>query len=130
MIDSINDVDMDVDSLPVVKKGRGGRMKGSKNKATLLKEALRGNFDDLLETKFKQILNVVAEQAVDGCRTSQKLILDRVIPTVHAESDDKSKHKFSGGISITIGSLENQTIDIQSNNVMDGDYTTIEEDIE
>jgi hypothetical protein len=84
----------------------GGRQKGAKNKSTLLKEALRGDFDVMLQDKAKAIFNVVADQALEGCRASQKMILDRVVPTVHAESDKKDANKFDGGITINIGSLE------------------------
>lgn len=97
-----------------------GRPKGAKNKSTLLKEALRGDFDDMLVKKAKQIFNVVADQALDGCRQSQKMILDRVVPTVHAESD-KDKNPFSGGIVINIGSLEDQ-----KSVTIDGDFEEAE----
>jgi hypothetical protein len=105
-----------------------GRPKGAKNKSTLLREALRGDFDELLRKDFKKIIRVVADQALEGCRSSQKLILERVVPSVHAESDNKDKHKFSGGITITIGSLENQKVDISSGDVMDGEFSEVVED--
>ena len=101
-----------------------GRKKGSKNKSTLLREALTNDFEEQLKTNFIKVVNVVLEQAVDGCRQSQKLILDRVIPTVHAESD-KDKNPFAGGISITIGSLEQQTAVKVIPEPLDAEYTEI-----
>lgn len=104
---------------PAVRKA--GRPPGAKNKSTLLKEALAGDFDDMLQSKAKAIFNVVADQALEGCRQSQKMILDRVVPTVHATSDE-DKNKFSGGVHITIGHLgtPNATVDIA-----DGDYEEV-----
>lgn len=83
-----------------------GRKKGSKNKSTLLREALQGQFDDMLQQKARQIFDVVADQALDGCRQSQKLILDRIVPTVHAVGDKDEKNKFAGGVTVVIGDLQ------------------------
>ena len=104
----------------------GGRQKGAKNKSTLLKEALRGDFDNMLQEKAKAIFNVVADQALEGCRQSQKLILDRVVPTVHAESDKKDDNKFSGGVVINIGSLEDARSVSVSPDITDADYEEID----
>ena len=101
-----------------------GRKKGSKNKSTLLKEALRGDFDKMLTQKAAQIFNVVADQALDGCRQSQKMILDRVVPTVHAESD-KDKNPFANGINITIGSFEQSKSVKVSPDIVDAEYEEI-----
>lgn len=104
-----------------------GRKKGSKNKSTILREALTNDFEEQLQTNFKRVIEVVCSQAVEGCRQSQKLLLDRVIPTVHAESDKDKGGKFSGGISITIGTLEpTQSISVTPD-VIDGDYEEIED---
>lgn len=106
---------------------RGGRKKGAKNKSTLLKEALRGDFDVMLQNKAKAIFNVVADQALEGCRQSQKMILDRVVPTVHAESDKKDGNKFDGGIVINIGSLEDSKAVTIDQDVSDGDFEELED---
>ena len=101
-----------------------GRKKGSKNKSTILREALTNNFEEQLEKKFKKVIKVVLDQAVDGCRQSQKLLIDRIIPTIHAESN-KDKNPFAGGISITIGSLEQQTAVKVSPEPIDAEYEEI-----
>ena len=104
-----------------------GRKKGSKNKSTLLREALNNNFEEQLAQKFHQVVNVVLDQAInEGCRQSQKMLLDRIVPTVHAESD-KEKNPFAGGINITISSMENKTVNV-SPDIVDADYETIEEE--
>ncbi len=115
----------DVNVNPVVPQAgnRGlGRKKGSKNKSTLLKEVLNNDFEEQLQARFSKVIHVVLDQAVDGCRQSQKMILDRVIPTVHAESDKDDKNKFSGGVTIVIGSLEDQTAITVSPDTIDAEY--------
>lgn len=64
---------------------RGGRPPGRKNNKTLQREALREAAIDTLSEKIGKVVEVVLHQAIDeGCRQSQKLILDRVIPTSKA----------------------------------------------
>lgn len=104
-----------------------GRPKGAKNKSTLLREALTQDFEEVLKKDFLKVVKVVVEQAKDGCRQSQKLLLDRVVPTVHAESEKEGKNKFTGGITIQIGSLEKSTSVHVSEDIVDVEYTTIEE---
>ena len=103
-----------------------GRKKGSKNKSTLLREALVHGFEEELERDFIKVVRIVMEQAIEGDRQSQKLILDRVVPTVHAASD-KDANPFSGGINITIGSLESQKSISISADIEDAEYETIED---
>jgi len=102
-----------------------GRKKGSKNKSTLLREALTNDFEEQLQKDFTKVVKVVMEQAISGCRQSQKLILDRVVPTVHAESDKDNKNKFAGGVSIYIGSLEDQTAIKVSPDTIEAEYEEI-----
>ncbi len=129
MTDDVNtDVTSGANSVPAKKK-TGGRPAGSKNRSTLLKEAIAGDFDIMLADKAKLIFNVVADQALDGCRQSQKMILDRIVPTVHAKPDDDGGNKFGGGVHITIGSLEG-TPSAQVNvspDIEDAEYSEIQE---
>lgn len=105
---------------------RPGRQKGAKNKSTLLREALTNNFEEQLSKKFHKVIEVVLEQAVDGCRQSQKLLIDRIVPTVHAESD-KEKNPFAGGINITISAMESN-VSVSPEDISDAEYSVIEED--
>lgn len=104
-----------------------GRQKGAKNKSTLLREALTNDFEEQLQKDFLKIVKVVITQAKEGCRQSQKLLLDRVVPTIHAESDKDPSSKFLGGVTIVIGSLENhQAVEVEQS--IDAEYTINQED--
>lgn len=84
---------------------RSGRKKGSKNKSTLVREALRGEWDDLLVTQGKKVFEAVVEKAIDGDMTAAKLILDRVVPV--AENKTAGKLQLGeGGLVIHIDRLE------------------------
>lgn len=103
-----------------------GRKKGAKNKSTLLREALNNDFEEQLQKDFSKVVGVVIKQAKSGCRQSQKLLLDRVIPTIHAESDKDKGSPFSGGVQIFIGSLENKQADVEQS--IDAEYTINDEE--
>lgn len=84
---------------------RGGRPPGSKNKTTLVKEALQGEWDDLLKREGKKVFQAVVDAAMDGNMNAAKLILDRIIPV----QEDKLKGKVQigeGGLHIHIEKLE------------------------
>lgn len=54
-----------------------GRPKGSKNKTTILLQSIENDLEEIIE--------VVKKQALAGDTTSQKLLLDRLIPTRKSE---------------------------------------------
>lgn len=107
---------------------RTGRKKGSKNKSTLVREALQGEWDDLLVTEGVKVFKAVVEEAqgrplrddegvlVRDPETGEvlrgapnipaaKLVLERVIPV----GEDKMKGKIQlgeGGLNIYIEKLE------------------------
>jgi len=107
---------------------RSGRAIGSKNKSTLVREALRGDWDDLLVTEGVKVFKAVVESAQgnklydkdgnpvldpvsrehvrgDPNIAAAKLILDRVIPV----TEDKLSGKIKigeGGLNIYIEKLE------------------------
>lgn len=82
-----------------------GRQKGSKNKSTLFKMALRDGLEDMLLDRGQEILQIIMDQAVDGCRTSQKMVMDRLMPAMKSE-DSASKGGSQNEFHITIGRLE------------------------
>lgn len=67
---------------------RRGRPKGSKNKKTLMVEAVRKDIlaraGDLMLLKAEEVVQKVVNQALEGCTTSQKLIFDRLLPSQKA----------------------------------------------
>mgnify|MGYP000545246334 CR=1 FL=1 len=81
-----------------------GRSKGSKNKVTLLREAVKQGAEDLMIKELPKIIEVVIKQAQGGDLTAAKMILDRTIPVIKAYED---KPNLGGGsINIIIGSLD------------------------
>lgn len=92
---------------PAFKEGNslGGRKKGSKNKTTLLREAIEQDATDILVRELPKIVEVVVDQAKQGNLKAAKMILDRAIPIRKAE-DNTDNNKGFGGINIIIGSLE------------------------
>lgn len=86
------------------------RPKGSKNRATIAKEFATAelrrcvkNANGLVVTQLEKVVNVVIQQALDGCRQSQKMLLDRGLPILRAA---ESERPGSGNINITINGME------------------------
>jgi hypothetical protein len=101
-----------------------GRRKGSKNKSTIVREALANDFEEELQKDFHKVIRAVIDQAIDGCRQSQKLLIDRIVPTVHAESD-KEKNPFAGGVHITVSNMGTETSVSVSQDIEDAEYEDI-----
>ena len=88
-------------------KGRSGnprgRPKGSKNKATLLKEAMQKKADIMLSKELPAVLKTVVAAAKGGDMQAAKMILDRTIPTKRADDgNDDTGNKL---VQITIQNL-------------------------
>lgn len=79
-----------MENLPA--KPRRGRPKGSKNRKTLLKEQIRQEIrekaGDLVLDSAEKVVQKVIAQALDGCRVSQKIIMDRFMPARKAVEGD------------------------------------------
>jgi len=67
------------DKLPA-KRGRG-RPPGSKNKSTIARQAIAEQSLDVVLDNMVEVLLIVAQQAKDGCKVSQKLLIDKGMPT-------------------------------------------------
>lgn len=76
-----------------------GRKKGSKNKHTLLKEAVQRNAEEMVLRKFKQIVDTTIELAENGDATALKIIWDRFLPkdAEKKSTDDKLKVEINIG---------------------------------
>ena len=101
-----------------------GRRKGSKNKVTLLKEAVLMDAEDLVLRKFKDIVEKTIELAENGDSTCLKILWDRVLPK---DIDKQSKRDDKMNITINIEGLQvKQTNDIDMDVVEDAIYDEIE----
>ena len=78
-----------------------GREKGSKNKLTLLREAVLQKQEHVILRELPKIIAVVCQKAQEGDLTAAKLILERIIP-VRKQSDEDSGSKGPPTINITV----------------------------
>ena len=91
-------------------KRKAGRPKGAKNKETLFKELMVGQFQDIAEQNIEKTFFVLFEKAHEGDMKAIKLILDRVIPA--SKSVDMSDMEKKGlTVNISVGSMEQATIE-------------------
>lgn len=79
-----------------------GRIKGSKNKATILRAKMENKVSIKLSKAMPAVVDKVIDQSIEGCRQSQKMILDRVVPVKRA--DDGAAEK-DHSVHITISDL-------------------------
>jgi hypothetical protein len=93
-----------------------GRPKGSKNKTTLLREAMQTKADRMLSKEVPEVLKVVLQAAKKGDMSAAKMILDRAVPVKKA--DDGNDKTGNGGVTITI---KNLTGPGSSETVIDGE---------
>lgn len=115
-------------SLPAPKKKRGhnlkGRPKGVKNKTTIFKEAIREGFEERLLKDGMKVVDAVVAKAIDGDMTAAKLLLDRILPTSKAIDLDQLEKSKGLNISINIGQLEDNSVDVIEGEVVEGDSST------
>ena len=93
----------------------GGRPKGSKNKSTLLREAMEQKVDRKLSREIPQVLDVVIRAAKGGDMSAAKMLLDRAVP-VQKATDGTDKGPATG---ITIR-IENLTAPQRDEKVIEG----------
>ena len=84
-----------------------GRPKGVKNKQTLVKEAIRGGFDDMLIERGAKLLNMLFDEAIDNKNMqAAKMLMDRALPNSKAIDLDQLEKSRGLTIEIKVGSLE------------------------
>jgi len=98
------------DKLPATKIGEAngistGRPKGAKNKTTLVKEAIKGHWDELMVDKARDVFNKAVEMALEGDTQCIKMIMDRAVPVSKAVDINASDIGKTGGITIVIEQL-------------------------
>lgn len=106
----------------VAKRGRG-RPKGSKNAATVLKEALIEKSEGIIIKEFPKVVKAVVKKAQDGDMSAAKLLFDRIIPARKAVEHTNVDHK-GGGINIIVqgmATIEQENIPALVGEVIEND---------
>lgn len=118
--------------LPVVAPAQKkmGRPRGAKNKDTLFKELMTGNFQKIARQNIEKTFQVLFEKAHEGDMKAIKLVLDRVVPVTKAV-DLADMEKKGLTINISVGSLEDgdhaQVRGDKKQDIEDAEYTTVED---
>lgn len=105
------------------KQKKGGMPKGHKTKKTLIKEEVEKKsteltvkyFTDMVADRGPQVIEKIFDQAInDGCRSSQKLIMDRFAPA--AKAIDANANNTDFNIQINVGELQPTVIEVKGDN--------------
>lgn len=93
-------------------KHLSGRPVGAKNKSTLVKEAVRGGFDDLLIEKGKDLMIMLFDEAINNKNMqAAKLLMDRALPQTKSIDLDALEKSSGLTINVQIGELEQKVVD-------------------
>jgi hypothetical protein len=107
---------------------RVGRKPGSKNKLSLLREAVLNKQEEVILTELPKIVAVVCRKAQEGDLTAAKLILERIIP-VRKQSGDEANVEKKPTINIVIeGSSQTHSIKIEQPVILDSTYEELDEE--
>lgn len=81
-----------------------GRPAGSKNKTTILKQAIENNLIPELEKDVPLLYRQAVDMAMNGSETMMKFLLERIMTKASVDLGDMSKS--AGGINIVIQGME------------------------
>jgi hypothetical protein len=95
---------------------KGGRPRGSKNKSTILAEAIRGDFEKSLRTNFKAIMSVLIAEAKGGNMEAIKLLFNKAIPNAGVKEEVKDR---DFGVNIVIQDMRTEVKPVEGE-VIDG----------
>ena len=112
------------------KKGQvanpNGRPKGSKNKLTLLRQAVLMNSEEIVLHNWETVVRKTLELAEEGDTTALKIIWDRMMPAKRAiDTTHDGKDKLN--ITINVGNLD-KPADIEAEVVEDAEFSEVEND--
>lgn len=82
-----------------------GRPKGSKNKLSLLREAVLESAENIVLSNFEDIVQATVELAKQGDATALKIVWDRIIPAKRTV-EDKVEGEDKMNISISIVGMD------------------------
>lgn len=102
---------------------KAGRPKGSLNKQTLVKQAVLAETEGLILKDAPKVIKAVLRQAIEGCRQSQKLILDRIVPVTKAVDLSSIRGAEAPVIKIVV---ENLISEVKQIEIVDADYEEVE----
>ena len=100
-----------------------GRPKGSKNKVTLLKEAILQNAEEKVLQEFMGIVNTTIKLANEGDTTCLKILWDRIIPSKRAVD---ITHKGDDKLNVVINISGMETKGVKDVEIIDGEVTEID----
>ena len=89
--------------------GKGGRPKGSKNKLTLLREAVLAKAEDMVLNDWEEVVQTTLTLAKAGDTQCLKILWDRVIPSKRA-IDDRTSGVDKTKVIINISGLEVKSV--------------------
>jgi hypothetical protein len=121
-----------LETLPQVKKYKPrpptptGRKPGSKNKLTLLREAVLNKQEEVILSELPKIVAVVCKKAAEGDLTAAKLILERIIP-VRKQSDDVSGPNGPPTINIVVEGTTTK-VEVTQPTIVEADFHEVEEE--
>lgn len=108
-----------------------GRVKGSKNKLTLLREAVLTKTEYKILDELPKIIAVVCKKAEEGDLTAAKLIMERMIPVRKMSDYEDNGSKGPPVINIVIEGSDNGrkvTIKAEQPIIEDAQYSEVEDD--
>lgn len=95
-----------------------GRPVGSKNKITLMKQALEGELRTQIGPHMAEVVAKALQMAKEGNESMIKLLIDKTVPTTKA-SDDEAETKEK--VQIFIGRLPERDSPKESSTVIQGE---------
>ena len=101
-----------------------GRRKGSRNKVTILREAVLQKAENLVLDQWVELVQTTIDLAKKGDSTCIKILWDRVIPAKRAvEEKDGKEDKLN--INITIKGMEVESTFGEKETPIDADYEEV-----
>ena len=73
----------------ITKRKGPGRPPGSRNKRTLLAEAIQHGLDGFVKEEMPKVVKVVFEQALEGCRDSQRMLFKQFLVTQEGQARER-----------------------------------------
>lgn len=101
-----------------------GRPPGAKNKETLFKELMTGQFQEIASVNVLKTFEVLFEKAHAGDIKAIKLILDRVVPVTKAV-DLADMEKKGLTVNITVGRMED--VQVSGEIIEEAEFSVITE---